>query len=87
MPTNPIWKIGDPVVLWSDSRNPRCVKEYGIVVGMKWDRKQQWWDCRVMFFGNKWPTFDGFKKTDPYFLRYLETSLRRYTPKKGKLTR
>ena len=82
MKTKPMWKLGDPVELWSDSRNNYCRKEYGVVIAMHWDRKQQCWDCRVMFFGTKWPRYDEFRDAEPYILWYLETSLRPYKPQK-----
>lgn len=76
-----MWKIGDPVILQSTfPEDDIKEEEYGIVVGMKFDKKCRLWDCYVMFFGNKWPLLDDFKKTEPYCLRYFETSLKRYTP-------
>ena len=80
-PTKPKFKIGAPVTY---SGGPR--KEYGVIVGMKWDKKQWWWDCRVMFFGTKWPSYEGFrndKGVEPYLLRYIDTSLDAFTPKVG----
>jgi hypothetical protein len=79
MKTKPRFKIGDPVFLWPRPNK----KEYGIVVGMRWDRKQWWWDYRVLFFGHKWPRYNDLLRIVPdvYVLRYLETSLHPFTPK------
>lgn len=79
--TKPMWKPGDAVVLWSDSSQPRCRKEYGRVIETMWDAKYGWWDVWVAFFGFRWPTQKMLHEEKPYVLHYLETSLKPYTPK------
>lgn len=76
--SRPKFKIGTPVVLWGDGRNPRCRKEYGLVVRPLWNSILQCWEYQVVFFGYKWPPVGAALKK-PYTLRYLETSLRTFT--------
>jgi hypothetical protein len=90
----PKWKPGDTVMLVQakmDSHgglkmpieDRKTGREYGRVVAVMWNKKMEWYDCWVAFFGFKWPTDRMLDKQKPYMLRYLETSLRAYTPKKG----
>jgi hypothetical protein len=72
--------VGDPVVLWSDSRNPRCRTEYGRVIDSFWNRKLACWDYYVAFFGSRWLVLLK-RPPRPYVLRYLESSLKPHAPK------
>lgn len=80
--SEPIYKPGDPVMLWQDSRNPRSRREYGRVICNVWNSFLGTWDVYTAFFGNKWPSNDHLKMEKPYVLRYLEGSLKPYQPKR-----
>jgi len=75
----PKFAPGDAVVLWSDSQNPRCQKEYGRVIDGRWHDVLACWEYYVAFSGvRKGPALRKSFESKPYVLRYLETSLRRY---------
>ena len=80
----PVYKPGDPVVLWQDSANPRCSKEYGRVIDRFWEPVVECWEYWVAFFGHKMPSREMMGLKKPYVLRYLECSLRNPTPRKKK---
>jgi len=80
----PKFKIGTPVVLWSDSRNPRCRKEYGLIAQRSWHSFLKCWEYRVVFFGFRWPPKERDLR-EPYVLRYLETSLRTFDAEQKRL--
>jgi len=81
--TKPRWKAGDAVCIWEDGTKPRCRKEYGIVVATMWNNDAGWWDTWIACFGFRWPSNASLRVNCPYILRYLETSLKPYTPPKG----
>lgn len=71
-------KVGDAVSYDGGSR-----KEYGRIISITWDKNYQWYDCRVAFYGHKWPA-DEDKAKKKYVLRYFDSSLERYYPPKRK---
>lgn len=74
----PTFQPGDAVKLWSSDRR----KEVGRVIANVWNSFIGTWDVYVGFFGFRWPSKNYLKMEYPYVLRYFETSLRPYTPKK-----
>lgn len=59
-------------------------REYGRVIANVWDPLMKWHQCWVAFFGTRWPTNRMLMSNKPYVLRYLESSLRPFKPRRSK---